>query len=423
MLSLSDESGNQEAGISGDGSQEAVHRLPSQSLSTVLQRLESDEVNFGTGISSIDKITRSGVIRGKVTELCGPPGSGKTSFGLQIAATVIRYGLKVLWIDTSSIFPVYRLQQALPGVNIDSQVYRLQITSLAALLVFFMDPPSYLSSYGLVIVDDFSTLIFAAFTSTVDQAASSTAESSQWDNGHVDKLSQNEKRTSPKREDFRMKRLRAISELLVCMANVAESRNFSLLVLTQAVSRISDGEAKLVCPLGEGQHIAPLWTRGVLFRSDVELQLQSTESAKRGQAVTIRGVPHVCITKCAGVKYEEPLQLAAFRITSTGFQDAQEWYDEILYKQHQQRQSGTADLKLSKFDSVFLPIPEPFVNVVEHDLISSHTHAPTIGSQDTARSCGTSHSFLSPVRIKPSVIYDIEELLDEDFLIDEEDLL
>lgn len=70
-------------------------RLPTVTASAALEELESDHSAYiSTGLEHVDRalagkppgsdegsLVRGGVRRGQVTEVWGPPGSGKTAFG------------------------------------------------------------------------------------------------------------------------------------------------------------------------------------------------------------------------------------------------------------------------------------------------------------------------------------------------------
>jgi recombination protein RecA len=62
---------------------------------------------LSTGFQSLDRAT-GGLPRGRVTELFGPPGSGKTTIALQIVASLQRSGGAAAWLDADGAFdPVY----------------------------------------------------------------------------------------------------------------------------------------------------------------------------------------------------------------------------------------------------------------------------------------------------------------------------
>lgn len=95
---------------------DTAHRLPTVSASQALQSLNTRGSRaVSTGLTQLDKLLApaslpghhvgGGYARGKVTEVYGPPGAGKTSLLLQAATSALREGQHVYWIGGSySIF-------------------------------------------------------------------------------------------------------------------------------------------------------------------------------------------------------------------------------------------------------------------------------------------------------------------------------
>lgn len=59
---------------------------------------------LATGFESLDAALGGGLPRGAITEIFGGPGSGKTTFALQMAAHVQENGLAAAWIDVERVF-------------------------------------------------------------------------------------------------------------------------------------------------------------------------------------------------------------------------------------------------------------------------------------------------------------------------------
>ncbi|KAK9484383.1 P-loop containing nucleoside triphosphate hydrolase protein [Lipomyces starkeyi] len=410
---------------------EQVHRLPSQSLSSYLKRLDAAESKFSTHLPSLDMIMRGGVTRGKVTEVSGPPGSGKTSIALQVASIAILSKAKVLWIDTASKIPASRLLQRLPVSisrdDLNDRVSHLQLTSFASLLTLFVRPPAYLLSYALIVIDDLSTLTAPAFAAVVSHVPQPAPQQQQFDQVFLPDAPQHALASDTskrhKQEDTATKRIRVITELVARMAQVAESSDTAVLVLTKMVSRVGGGDARMVSSLGDGQHLAGLWTRLFLFRNDVALAVPcsgSTEKRSRGaRTVIVRGVPHACAVKCAGVNYENAPSVGVFRIVEDGITETREWFDEVTARftsQDSAPQSESPELQEGneKKRSIFVDSFGQFPN--EHEELSSDPNVKsTAAADDSDRP--------SQKKLKPMVVYDSEELGEEDFEIDENDLL
>ncbi|KAK9325259.1 P-loop containing nucleoside triphosphate hydrolase protein [Lipomyces orientalis] len=412
---------------------EPVHRLPSQSLSSYLRRLDAAESKFSTGLPSLDMILRGGVTRGKVTELSGPPGSGKTSIALQVASSAIFSKANVLWIDTASKMPASRLLQSLRRPlsrdDLNDRVSHLQLPSLASLLALFLRPPAYLSSHSLIVIDDLSTLIAAAFASAVSQASPQPPLPQQPQQFNqmfppeapLPAAPASDASKRQKQEDTATKRIRTITELIMRMAQVAEQSDTAVLVLTKMVSRIGGGDARMVSSLGEGQHLAGLWTRLILFRNDVALELPgNTQRGRPGaRTVTVRGVPHACAVKCAGVNYDNASSVGVFRIVEDGITETREWFDEIIAG----FQSQNSD-PVTKFERLGLQNTKKRSTVDEHaGECSAKGEEPSSDALNPTSATDDADDEPSHKKLKPTVVYDSEELEDEDFEIDENDLL
>lgn len=91
---------------------DTAHRLPTVSASQALQSLDAPGARaVPTGLTQLDKLlappslpghnVAGGYARGKVTEVYGPSGVGKTSLLLQAAANALREGQHVYWIGSS----------------------------------------------------------------------------------------------------------------------------------------------------------------------------------------------------------------------------------------------------------------------------------------------------------------------------------
>ncbi|XP_077338356.1 DNA repair protein RAD51 homolog 3 isoform X3 [Lithobates pipiens] len=112
-----------EAGISEEAAQEALQILKRQGSDsqilkhTALELLEQEQAQgcIITFCSALDEILGGGVPLGKITEICGPPGVGKTQLCMQLAVDVQIpecFGGndgETVYFDTESSFRVERL--------------------------------------------------------------------------------------------------------------------------------------------------------------------------------------------------------------------------------------------------------------------------------------------------------------------------
>jgi recombination protein RecA len=78
----------------------------------VLSQEDAKNLNtFSTGSLSLDSsIGVGGIPRGKVTEIFGPEGTGKTTIALNIAKNAIEEGSKVLYIDVENLLDNYLVE-------------------------------------------------------------------------------------------------------------------------------------------------------------------------------------------------------------------------------------------------------------------------------------------------------------------------
>ncbi|RYP53922.1 hypothetical protein DL768_001234 [Monosporascus sp. mg162] len=89
----------------------STHRLPTVSAAQALEDISTDPRRYiSTGIRALDNALVGGPSddgdaspgiggfqRGQVIEIWGPPGSGKTALGMQLAVNALRAGGKVIW--------------------------------------------------------------------------------------------------------------------------------------------------------------------------------------------------------------------------------------------------------------------------------------------------------------------------------------
>ena len=61
--------------------------------------------------SSIDKLLDGGVEKGALTQIFGPPGSGKSNIALVLAVNVAKKGKKVVYVDTEGGISINRIKQ------------------------------------------------------------------------------------------------------------------------------------------------------------------------------------------------------------------------------------------------------------------------------------------------------------------------
>ncbi|RVD80327.1 uncharacterized protein DFL_008226 [Arthrobotrys flagrans] len=149
------------------------HRLPTQSAAaTLATQLDQEYGSFATGSEALDNSWGgTGLERGKLVEICGPPGSGKTAIALQLVADAVSKGEQVCWIDTLSQCPISRLEDILAERNLVSKapsILRYQITSLAHFFAIMAYLTNSSMEISLVIIDDISLLFTKEFPPASD---------------------------------------------------------------------------------------------------------------------------------------------------------------------------------------------------------------------------------------------------------------
>ena len=185
--------------------------MPTISASQVLQKIKENLPRaIPTGLPLLDNIllgrplggqdvgakrARGGLTRGKVAEIYGPPGVGKTAFGLQTAAITLRDGNKVIWVDCGTPLVRKRLEDFLSaskppdeavdpgseqaGSSIDQilqkQFFHYTTPTLPHLLALFLHPAQSFPprDTSLIVIDSVSTLFDLAFHRPFDYAVSS----------------------------------------------------------------------------------------------------------------------------------------------------------------------------------------------------------------------------------------------------------
>ncbi|CAG7564212.1 unnamed protein product [Fusarium equiseti] len=187
-------------------------RLPTISASQALDDLRSDaSTHVSTGVEGLDRsllgsvavesqdaTSKGGVQRGQVTEVWGPPGTGKTALGLQLTANALCDGDAVVWIDcfqplqperlrsVTKAVKVRRNEQSPPEVEaVEAQesdatrFYQYSCFTLPHLVSLVSRPTTKLIpiNTSLVVIDSFSALINSALPKSHD--AKSTSKSSK----------------------------------------------------------------------------------------------------------------------------------------------------------------------------------------------------------------------------------------------------
>jgi hypothetical protein len=68
------------------------------------RELTRKDRRLASGLAPIDQLLNGGILRGRISEITGPVGAGKTSLAAAFAATVTRAGETAAWIETADNF-------------------------------------------------------------------------------------------------------------------------------------------------------------------------------------------------------------------------------------------------------------------------------------------------------------------------------
>lgn len=263
----------------------SAHRLPTvigtqalfdslaryRPIPTGLAKLDATLHHLGSGVAET-----GGIPRGRLTEVYGPPGAGKTQFGLQLAANALKADAsnRVTWIDTSSRVPGSRLRELLRSadksqlddhnsdegdVNDDidgtKRFDSFEIRSLPHLVAVFNGPPTELISGHtcLLIIDSISNAV------TNGLPSSEHVTSSLRPQDFTGRMSKEEivQRAAAQR------RATILGGISSALARLAASRNLAVVVLDKvSTSRRNGAKIAMLRPTLDTQQ----WTESVSTR-------------------------------------------------------------------------------------------------------------------------------------------------------------
>ncbi|KAF2748615.1 P-loop containing nucleoside triphosphate hydrolase protein [Sporormia fimetaria CBS 119925] len=224
----------------------------SRTVSTGIARL--DELLAPQSLP--DRHLHGGLVRGKVTEVYGPSGAGKTAFGIQVAASALREGQSVVWIDAGAPLLYQRLVDVLSGSDavappdaMQERFHRFATPTLAHLLALFLHSPASFPrpNTSLIIIDSLSTLIDDAYPKSVEPwGVRKKSDDAKW---------------AAKRK------IAVIDELISALARVASMHDIALLIACQTITRMRDGARALLVPaISSAAWEKSISTRLVFFR-------------------------------------------------------------------------------------------------------------------------------------------------------------
>ncbi|KAF1843465.1 P-loop containing nucleoside triphosphate hydrolase protein [Cucurbitaria berberidis CBS 394.84] len=309
------------------------HRLPTVSASQALQTLQARGARtVSTGISQLNKLlapaslpghdVSGGYMRGKVTEVFGPSGVGKTAFGIQAAVCALREGQRVVWVDAACApLTKHRFDSVLSTLNnapgetsldvLRSHVQYFAAPTLAHLLALFVhSPASYPpQNTSLIVIDSLSTLIDNAYPRyTDDRIAKNKTDQSRWAAG---------------------RRFAVINELISTLTRFAALHDIALLIANPTITRIRGASRALLVPAISGvEWENGISTRLVLFRDWARQGKENdTADADRSGRARFAG-----LVKANGVAFAEEGgvgNVVPFTVEKSGLCDISIAADEI----------------------------------------------------------------------------------------------
>lgn len=197
-----------------------------------------------------------------MTEIYGPPGVGKTTFGLSAAASALNEGQKVVWVDCGTSLVQKRLDDVLSAnISADAEeslaaqstpnieqlgrnLTKYTTPTLPHLLALFLHPMHNFPppDTALIVIDSISAVFDIAFHTT----AASKPHSKRTDT---------EKWASNRRFSIQ-------ADLISKFNKLATLHDLAILVTSQTVTRIRSGQSALLLPAMSGLE----WDQGVATR-------------------------------------------------------------------------------------------------------------------------------------------------------------
>ena len=304
------------------------HRLPTVSGIEALQNATANAKGISSCLPALDaallpselSIATPGIQRGVVTEIFGPPGVGKTTFGLQVAVNALHTTHEqshILWVNTGSPLIQARLGQlvkgfrppdsilseSLPSENINSLLNEkftyLEAHTLPRLLTVFLHPTRSLPSPKtcLIVVDDLSNLLLGSFSRNARNLKPAAPVAVK------EKL---EKRAAGRR-------FQIIESLGAAMSKMAAIRNIAILVLTNSTISLKHGQKATLKPALSSQ----AWDTAVHTRIMLYRDFPSDEQASQLARLETNALRFAEVQRLA--RKEVYAQPVPFVILTSGF--------------------------------------------------------------------------------------------------------
>ncbi|KAH7275381.1 hypothetical protein MRS44_006409 [Fusarium solani] len=249
-----------------------VNRLPTVSASQALDELGGDASNHvSTGLEDLDhalagtvsvdsqdSTPKGGVHRGQVTEIWGPPGTGKTALGLQLASNALRDGNAVVWVDCFQAIPRNRLKAVINTIKDDQGDSDVEAHDVEGDAGRFLHYSCLTLPHFVALISRPTAKAIPANSSLVVISSLSALVNSALPKSHDGKaISKSAKGPSPS-----TKRLQALQSIMNALHKLAATRNCAVVILSQCATKMhSERGATLTAAVN-----ATVWEQGVSTR-------------------------------------------------------------------------------------------------------------------------------------------------------------
>ncbi|KAI1828466.1 P-loop containing nucleoside triphosphate hydrolase protein [Xylaria intraflava] len=247
----------------------STHRLPTVSAAQAFDDLETDPQQFiPTGIEVLDRTLagvsldddvgpqrHSGIRKGQIIEVWGPPGSGKTTFAMQLTARALQDRGSVVWVDTFHPLCHHRLSQIIDSSrSSEDTATSLSVPDAMTNLIHYFTPTlahligllcklgasSVPDGTSLIVVDGLSGLLNHAFPRNLESR-------------------QNAKGPGP---GPAARRLQVLQSLISALQKLSATRNLVIVILSQCATRMQQERGATMIPAIN----TSAWEQGVDIR-------------------------------------------------------------------------------------------------------------------------------------------------------------
>ncbi|OAA40770.1 DNA recombination/repair protein RecA/RadB, ATP-binding domain protein [Beauveria brongniartii RCEF 3172] len=278
-----------------------THRLPTVSASQVLEELEEGSDCISTGIKALDetlvslpapsqiygreKFQSGGIRRGQVTEIWGPPGSGKTALATQLAANALNKEGGAVWIDCFQKTPDERLSAALEKIQLGKETPAIDpaSTEKASNGDNFTQYSCFTLPHFLALLSRPSSTTIPAGTSLIVVNCVSALINSALPRSHVSK----QKTKQPPGTTPSEKRMLALQTIMSLLNKLAATRNCAVVILSQCATKMQSEHGAALVPAVN----ATVWEQGISTR--IALFRNWSWEGRKPHSVFLAGVQQV----------------------------------------------------------------------------------------------------------------------------------